>query len=933
LQQEDEDVVLTEIESADTSAAPAPPAPPPPPPPGTFYRVNSSRATFAELWRDVRSPAVVIIWITKLLGVKLPGSVNDPNVETLEPFLVAREQIPADAIARLDATLAELRPEGFEAKRYLAIVDLFHSSRTYVALLAHREGKAVGRIMLRTEGQVKLKTHFFTEFVSEFTDGTFLHTSSATAALNPPPGTRLNHKLNLGPRELWASHRQELSHETATARKQVAQVHPADGAALLGLVERYHAAVRDFNLRRKLFAPMDEADLRQAATIAEKYSAADRGELQYPDVMAELHKLQTKRTNWVSGLLILGVSLALFIGAGMTQKWESIWLLIAILFFHEMGHYVAMRLFGYRNLQMLFIPFLGAAVSGRNYTAPGWKKVIVALAGPLPGIVVGAVLAGVGIYQDKPVYLSAALLALLLNGFNLLPVLPLDGGRVAQTILFARHHLLDVAFRIMAAAVLALGGFFAGDKILLYIGIFMLISIPAAYKLAKIATELRRTGMRPADLPADNVIPAADAAPIIQRVQAAFPLAKGPKMVAQHTLQVYETLATRPPGWLASIFFGLVHGGSIVFTLIVLMVVVLAQHGSLKNFARAAAQMPPTRLDPTAIVVWESPTRAVATQPATTAPAAPQHSTVIATFDKLDAAQAAMDEVRARSPAGARAVLLGQSVLLALPAGDTAGRSYWVERFDTQTKQVFVQGERIGASMTVTFLARNNAEADALVETINDAAGRGGSMHLIPPWQPDDPRSTDEIARHDRARRTYAKLESIASKAWDDPRIRELSKKSGEAIRRGDEAEATRIETQQQEVYKEVRAAELKKIVDSTDDSIDHDLVKRYVELEKLKPEEQYTKRVTELGPFMGQLPMAGKNPAPGADRYAVQFGFASNAGLLVTVRGLSFHDVSYGAPAFIHWLREKRHALDFRYQFARGGLFDGFDPDELEEK
>ena len=65
-------------------------------------------------------------------------------------------------------------------------------------------------------------------------------------------------------------------------------------------------------------------------------------------------------------------------------------ILIPVLLLHELGHFAGMRLFGYRNVQMFFVPFLGAAVSGRKHAAPVWQQVVVLLLGPLPGLLVAA---------------------------------------------------------------------------------------------------------------------------------------------------------------------------------------------------------------------------------------------------------------------------------------------------------------------------------------------------------------------------------------------------------------------------------------------------------------------------------------------------------------------------------------------------------------
>src|SRR5262249_50063148 len=140
-------------------------------------------------------------------------------------------------------------------------------------------------------------------------------------------------------------------------------------------------------------------------------------------VLAELESLQAGKASWWNTLLLLGLSLALFLVARqMMPDWDTLlWMLLPLLALHQLGHYLAMRLFGYRNLRMFFIPFFGAAVSGRHYNVAGWKKALVALAGPVPGIAVGIVLGIAGLILNHARLTEAAILMLVLNGFNLLP--------------------------------------------------------------------------------------------------------------------------------------------------------------------------------------------------------------------------------------------------------------------------------------------------------------------------------------------------------------------------------------------------------------------------------------------------------------------------------------------------------------------------------
>src|SRR5260221_10612969 len=153
-----QDAAPQPIEASQRAAPPPlpfqpPAAPPVIPPGGVLYKVDSSRAGFAELWRDCRSPLIPLVWLTKLLRVRLPGSVNDPNVESLRPFEVAPESLPADVRERFAPALQHLAAVGFDTRHPVchAIVDLFNNARTYIVALPRADGRAVGRIHLPTE--------------------------------------------------------------------------------------------------------------------------------------------------------------------------------------------------------------------------------------------------------------------------------------------------------------------------------------------------------------------------------------------------------------------------------------------------------------------------------------------------------------------------------------------------------------------------------------------------------------------------------------------------------------------------------------------------------------------------------------------------------------------------------------------------------------
>lgn len=147
-------------------------------------------------------------------------------------------------------------------------------------------------------------------------------------------------------------------------------------------------------------------------------------------------------------LLFLG-SLAAFVYFMRDSGPLTIAIIVGVLLFHEAGHFVAMKALGYENMRVFFVPFLGAAVSGRAANPGGWRSGVVSLAGPVPGIVVAAVLFAIA--PQVPLARATVLGLVVINGINLLPFTPLDGGRLMGTVLFSRHRLLEMAGTVVGA--------------------------------------------------------------------------------------------------------------------------------------------------------------------------------------------------------------------------------------------------------------------------------------------------------------------------------------------------------------------------------------------------------------------------------------------------------------------------------------------------
>jgi Zn-dependent protease len=124
---------------------------------------------------------------------------------------------------------------------------------------------------------------------------------------------------------------------------------------------------------------------------------------------------------------------------------------VVLLLVHEMGHYIAARQCGLDVGAPTFIPFVGAWIELREQPMDAEVEAYVAMAGPLIGTIGALIAYFAGRMYDSDMLLAIAYAGLFLNLFNLLPLSPLDGGRITA-IISPRIWLLGAP--IMVALVL-----------------------------------------------------------------------------------------------------------------------------------------------------------------------------------------------------------------------------------------------------------------------------------------------------------------------------------------------------------------------------------------------------------------------------------------------------------------------------------------------
>lgn len=108
--------------------------------------------------------------------------------------------------------------------------------------------------------------------------------------------------------------------------------------------------------------------------------------------------------------------------------------ILALLFVHEMGHFVVIRAKGLPASLPIFIPLVGAYVAMRKMPANVRDEAEIAIAGPLVGALGGVACFVAYQLTGSGLWLGMAYFSFLINLLNLIPVSPLDGGRIVGAI-------------------------------------------------------------------------------------------------------------------------------------------------------------------------------------------------------------------------------------------------------------------------------------------------------------------------------------------------------------------------------------------------------------------------------------------------------------------------------------------------------------------
>jgi Zn-dependent protease len=189
-------------------------------------------------------------------------------------------------------------------------------------------------------------------------------------------------------------------------------------------------------------------------------------------------KPPSRLTTFVWGLIS-----TLLLAAWISWQLGWLWGLSAVagVFVHEFGHVLVINWAGSGPSRIRIIPFFGGAATMERPPDTELKGVVIALAGPVFGLVAALPFFGLAAWTGEPAWLTGAVVISGFNLLNLAPAPPLDGSKALGPVLAKIHPLLERAALLVVGLAAIAWTFSRGSWLVpLFIGLSVFASLRAA---------------------------------------------------------------------------------------------------------------------------------------------------------------------------------------------------------------------------------------------------------------------------------------------------------------------------------------------------------------------------------------------------------------------------------------------------------------------
>ena len=213
----------------------------------------------------------------------------------------------------------------------------------------------------------------------------------------------------------------------------------------------------------------------------------------YDNTYPEKPQLKTrpKGNNTSKYFIIIALLFLIFSSITASNYWIVISFIGAVAF-HEFGHFIGMRIFGYQEPNFMFYSWLAEKANKHLKPISQKSKIVTLQLGSAPGIFVGVVLFFIGINNQSELWLWLSLIFISVNLFSLLPIDPLDGGNIIKNLFFPKRQKPYMFFVLFSSIAIIIIGFLTKFYIVMILGFLMGVKVRSIQKNMMIYDALER---------------------------------------------------------------------------------------------------------------------------------------------------------------------------------------------------------------------------------------------------------------------------------------------------------------------------------------------------------------------------------------------------------------------------------------------------------
>ena len=194
-----------------------------------------------------------------------------------------------------------------------------------------------------------------------------------------------------------------------------------------------------------------------------------------------------QQQNWMKALMSMAFFVLIFL-LFFGNDLNLVVNILLILFVHEVGHLTAMKLLKQEEKTIFFLPMVTNFEEAELEKKSQWKRIVTLFAGPLPGIVIGMLLVNYGASIQHQLVEFTGYAFMIINLFNLLPIDPLDGGKILETLFGKESEIVKLVFLFMALVIFLMATYFS--FMLGLFSVFIGIRILAIFRMQKLRKKI-----------------------------------------------------------------------------------------------------------------------------------------------------------------------------------------------------------------------------------------------------------------------------------------------------------------------------------------------------------------------------------------------------------------------------------------------------------